>query len=72
MQPPNKDGRPQTFEDVLQMQCPFHPNSKHSAAQCYQLKKRGFASKADKAKEKQNERDKKNKDQDGQDGDGQF
>jgi hypothetical protein len=67
MQPPNKRGKPQTLEDVLQMQCPFHPKGKHSAAQCFQLKKCGFASKAERAQEKQNEKDKNNKDRDDQD-----
>jgi hypothetical protein len=39
-------------------------------AQCFQLKKRGFATKADRAQEKQNEKDKNKKDQDDQDRDG--
>ena len=70
MQPPNKGGKPQTFENMLQMPCPFHPKGKHSTAQCFQLKKHGLATRAERAQEKQNENDKTNKDQEDQGGDG--
>jgi len=72
MQPPNKRSKPQTFEDVLQMPCSFHPKGKHSTAQCFQLIKRGLATRSERAQEKQNENDKNNKDQNDQGGDSQF
>ena len=54
------------------MPCSFHPKGKHSTAQCFQLIKRGLATRSERAQEKQNENDKNNKDQNDQGGDSQF
>ena len=47
-----KHGKPRSIEDLLQEQCPFHLNHKHSAAECQKLKSDCFTSMLNKAKNK--------------------
>lgn len=42
MELPKKGNKSKNFDDLLQLRCSFHPDSKHITAQCKQLKESGL------------------------------